>query len=68
MKCTEYKDKTLMKYEADKAKENGADSYDAVEVTMKKRKVERSMGKSGINYDFQHSGWSSDDSEESQLY
>ena len=61
-------DQRLMKYEADKAKENGAYSYDAVEVTNKKRKVEGSMGKSGINYDFQHTGWSSDNSEEAQLY
>ena len=66
--CREEKSKTIMKYEADKAKENGAYSYDAVEVINKKRKVEGSMGKSGINYDFQHTGWSSDNSEEAQLY
>ena len=33
MQCTEYKSKTLTKYEAEKAEENRADADDVVEVT-----------------------------------
>ena len=40
MQCVEYKSKTLMKYEAEKEEENEDDTYNNVEVTKKKRKVE----------------------------
>ena len=53
MHFTEYKSKTLMKYEADKAGENGADSDDTMEVTNKSN-VEGEVGKNCINYNFQH--------------
>ena len=39
-----------------------------MEVTKKKSKAEGAADKSGINYDFHHSGWSFDDSEDAQLY
>ena len=39
-----------------------------MEVIKKKRKVEGAVGKSGINYDFQYTGWSSDESEDAQVY
>ena len=45
MQCTEYKDNTLMKHNAEKAEENGYDSDKSVEVTKNKSKVEGSVGK-----------------------
>ena len=57
-----------MKYEADKAEENGAYVDYAVEVTKKKRKVKGEVGKSGINYNFQHTGWYYEKSEDDQVY
>ena len=41
---------------------------DAVEVTKNKRKVEGEVRKSGIKYNFQHTGWYSDESEDAQVY
>ena len=43
-----------MKYEADKAEENGADADDTMEVTNNKSNVEGEVGKYCINYNFQH--------------
>ena len=60
MQCAEYKAKTLVKYETDKAEKNGADAYDAVEVAKNKRKVKGAVGESSINYNFQNNGWSSE--------
>ena len=40
MQCAEYKAKTIMKYDSDKAEENGADADDSVKFTKNKRKVE----------------------------
>ena len=68
MNCAEYKAKTLMNYEADKAEENLSDTYESVEVTRKERKVELVVGKSGIDYNFQHTGWYSDKSEYDKVY
>ena len=56
-----------MKYEADKAEEKLYYAYDAVEFTKKKMEVEGAVGKIGINYDFQHTWWSSDKSEDAQV-
>ena len=49
-----------MKYEAEKAEENGAGLDDAVEFPNKKREVEGKVVKSGINYE--NTGWSYDKS------
>ena len=58
----------IIKYEANKAEEHGADADYSVEVAKNKRKVEGAVGKSGINCDFQHTGWSSEKSEDAQVY
>ena len=68
MQCAQEKVNTLRKYEAEKSEEKGADADDATEVTKKKSKAEGEVEKSGINYDFQHTGWSSDKSEDAQVY
>ena len=39
MQCAKYKHKTIVKYEAENAEENGADADETVEVTKKKNKV-----------------------------
>ena len=57
-----------MKYESKKSEENGSDADDSVEVTKKKINVEGEVVKSGINKYFKHTGWSSDESEDSQVY
>ena len=67
MQCADYKAKTLMRYQAQKAENNGSDADNAVEVTKKKMKVYGEVGKNGMNYDFQHTGWSSDESEDAQV-
>ena len=57
-----------MKYEADKSEENISDADDAMGVPNNKRKAKEAVGKSGINYNFQHSRRSSENSEDAQVY
>ena len=58
IQCAYYKFNAPIKYEAEKAEENGAGLDDAVEFPNKKREVEGGVVKSGINYE--HNGWYSD--------
>ena len=39
-----------------------------MEVTKKKSKLEVEVGKSVVSYNFYHTGWSSNESEDSQVY
>ena len=57
-----------MKYEAENTEENGADAYDSKEVPKIKRKVEGAVGDFFIKYNFQHTGWSSDELEDAQVH
>ena len=58
-KCAEYQRQALLKHEATLYDV----SMEVVEFHKKKSKVEETVGRSGINYEALHTGWSSDEKE-----